>query len=159
MNHKCTRRLLRINLPVFSKPTADAGRIEQSEEFLLITHLRTRRISEGITTASIVLREEFTGTRRIISSDPEFGPHSLVPEFGEPFGTFDSESMEEEIFLILIVLEEPPSHLAQLGPHGDTMKTDDVPDPGVNGLEEVADAELVLFILSGKRETFGDALR
>ena len=106
MNDQRTGRLFGIDLPVFSESTSDARGIEQTEEFLLITHLGTGRVSEGIAAASIVLGEELANPWGIVPSDSKFRPHALVPEFGESLGRFDTESVEEEVLLIFVVFEE-----------------------------------------------------
>src|SRR5688572_3994987 len=71
--------LLRIDLPVLGEHAADALRLEQSEEFFLIGHIRARRIAEAVTRAAVVLGEQFANLRRVFGSNPQLRAHALVP--------------------------------------------------------------------------------
>ena len=50
--------LFGIDLPVFSERAADAGGVQEGEEFFLVAHVRARGIAEAVARAAVMLREQ-----------------------------------------------------------------------------------------------------
>ena len=97
VNHYRTGGLLRVDLMVLSQAATNAFRMEKTEQFCLISHIWACRIAKGISTATVLLPEEFFGRHRVIGINPKLRSHPLVPQLRQGFRSFDREAMQVQI--------------------------------------------------------------
>ena len=66
----------------------------------------TRGIAEAVTRALVALFEEFGHFGCVLVGDSEFFADAFVPHFGEGFGGFDRETVEQKVFGVIVVFEK-----------------------------------------------------
>lgn len=149
--------LLGVDLPIFGEVAADAGGVEQREEFFLVLQVGAGGVAEGVARAAVFLGEEAFDFGAVICGDAQFLSHALVPELGEGFGGFDGEAVEVEIVGVVVGLEEFLCFFGGAGADGDAVHADDVDFSAGDGTEEVGDAEVAggLLAREGEAEEFG----
>ena len=97
VDHDRTGRLLRVDLMVLGQTAANAFGLEETEQFRLISHVWTGRITKRVSAATVLLPEEFFRRYCIIGIDAELRAHPLVPQLRQSLRGFDREAMQVQI--------------------------------------------------------------
>jgi len=100
VHHDRRGALLGFELELIAQFDAHTGWVDQREELCLILQARTGGITKRIPTTSIMLLEELSDGRRIVSRNSPFMPELLMEVFRQRFRGFDSKPMQIKIILI-----------------------------------------------------------
>ncbi len=119
-------RLFGIQHKLIRQFDADTLGFDQLKQLCLVLDIGAGGVTKAVTRALIALFEQFGEFGCVVIVDSELFTDPFVSHFGERLGRLHRKTVEQKIFGVIVVLEQPGRMFGSLPAHRHKMKGYDI---------------------------------
>ena len=122
--------------------------LEQLGHLLVVFEVGARRVPPRVAPTAVLLAEQAVEVGAVLVHEPPLGADPLVPVLGQRFGHLHANAVHHEVLLVLVGGEQFGGAVRHLLAHGHDVEGGVVGLTGLDGPEQVSDAQPRCFALA-----------